>query len=145
MSAPITPLRPAPPRLPPANDEAEQYLLGAVMCDNALLARVSGLGPEHFFKEMHGRIWTSITAQVGAGLFANPVTLKSVFDREDAALGWPAYLVTLARTAAEGIPHPEDYARIIVEMAKRRELIAAGQELMAAAYEVGDLADSSAA
>ena len=59
MTDNVTPLREpgALPRLPPINIEAEQHLLGAILCNNRLLEVVADfLKPEHFANAMHARI-----------------------------------------------------------------------------------------
>jgi hypothetical protein len=133
------PLRqPDEPRPPPLlySNEAEQALLGAVLCDNILVGRVSGLlAPEDFGNAVHGRIWTSVTRAVGDGADANPVTLKGVFDHDEALkqIGGAAYLGRLAKEGAL-VSHPEDYARIVRELALRREILAVAQDLTDAAH-----------
>ena len=60
----VTPLRdPTSPWIPgecrpPANTEAEQALLGAILVNNAAYQRVAEfLLPEHFADAVHGRIY----------------------------------------------------------------------------------------
>ncbi len=115
----------------PYSAEAEQHMLGALLCDNRLVRLVSGLlSPEHFGNALHARIWTSITMQVGDGALANPVTLKEVFDQDPELKdrGGGQYLMTLAQDG-ELVDRPEHYARHILELAQRRDIIAAAQDL----------------
>ena len=85
----VTPLREPEPeltRLPPANTEAEQALLGAIFRNNLAHSRVADfLQPEHFSFAVHGRIYMAICKLIDRGQIANPVTLKNLFD-QDASL-----------------------------------------------------------
>ncbi|MGH7099929.1 MAG: DnaB-like helicase N-terminal domain-containing protein, partial [Stellaceae bacterium] len=62
METNVTTLRgerigPEPLRLPPANTDAEQRLLGAMLINNAAYGRVAEfLQAEHFSSAVHGRI-----------------------------------------------------------------------------------------
>jgi hypothetical protein len=140
VSPSVTPLRDDEPsaRKPPANTEAEQRLLGAIFVHNAAFHRVAGvLRPEHFGYAVHGRIWTAISRTIGAGGEANPVTLKTRFDHDDAlkSLGGAKYLAQLA-TAAPTISAIEDYAKEVRDLARRREVIAAVEAAADAAYSI---------
>ena len=75
---------PAPQSLP-QNVEAEAALLGALMIDNRLVEDVQlKLRPDHFFEPLHGRIYESILRMTDGGRVANPVTLKPMFDGDEA-------------------------------------------------------------
>ncbi len=122
----------------PHNLEAEQALLAAILVNNEAGNKVSGfLKPEHFFEPVHGRIYEAAVRLIEKGQIATPVTLRGFFER-DAALdevGGPQYLARLAG-AAVTIINAEDYARMIHELALRRELIQIGEDMVNAAYEV---------
>lgn len=109
----------------PHSVEAEQQLIGALLSNNGLMERVSGLlKAEHFFEALHGRIFTVIGERIDAGLLASPVTLKSIYENDAAMkeLGGSAYLVRLAGSAVSQsqIIH---YAQLIIEEANKRKLI----------------------
>ncbi len=123
-------------RLAPSNLEAEQYVLGAILCNNEVLLKVSDfLQPDHFYSPAHNLIYTHILKFVDRGLVASPVTLKSYMDQEPmlAEQGGSAYLATIAGMAGNvfGI---KDYAQSIYEAALRRQLIALGQEVVEESY-----------
>ncbi len=64
------------PRTPPANVEAEQALLGAILINNDAYDRVSDfLRPEHFIEEIHRRIYEIAGSLIRAGKTASPITL----------------------------------------------------------------------
>lgn len=123
-------------RLAPSNLEAEQYVLGAILCNNEVLLKISDfLQPDHFYSPAHNLIYTHILKFVDRGLIASPVTLKSYMDQEPmlAEQGGSAYLATIAGMAGNvfGI---KDYAQSIYEAALRRQLIALGQEVVEESY-----------
>ena len=64
-------------RLPPANIQAEQALLGALLANNKAYERVSEfLAAEHFADPVHGTIYSAIARRIEGGHLADAVTLK---------------------------------------------------------------------
>jgi replicative DNA helicase len=135
----VTPLRetdPEPLRIPPYNTEAEQALLGALLLSNAAHGRVAEfLEVEHFGNAVHGRIYGAIGKLIERGQIANPVTLKNLFDQDDAlaAIGGAQYLLRLAESAVT-IINTEDYGRHIHDLYLRRQLIAVGEDVVNDAF-----------
>ncbi len=122
-------LLPVSPRLPPANLEAEQALLGALLANNKAYERVSEfLAPEHFADAVHGRIYEAIARRIEAGQVADPVTLRATFEHSGLLddVGGAAYLGQLL-TAMVGIINAGDYGRIIYDAWIRRQLIELGE------------------
>ena len=124
-------------RVMPHNEEAEQALLGAILVNNDVLNRVEDfLQHEHFFIPVHGRIFEAVQRIVERGQVANPVTLKTFFEK-DAALsevGGAGYLARLASSAAT-IINASQYGREIYDLYVRRQLIAIGEEVVNDAFE----------
>src|SRR5260370_274343 len=121
---------------PPANTEAEQALLGAILINNAAYGRVGEfLQPEHFANAVHGRIYAAIGKLLERGQIANPVTLKNLFDQDGALaeIGGAQYLARLAE-AAVTIINAQHYGRTIHDLHLRRELITIGQDVVAHAF-----------
>src|SRR5262245_16389831 len=121
---------------PPANTEAEQALLGAILINNVAYGRVSEfLLPEHFGNAGHGRIYAAIGKLTDRGQIANPVTLKNLFDQDGALaeIGGAQYLARLAESAVT-IINAEHYGRSIHDLHLRRELITIGQDVVADAF-----------
>jgi len=139
MTSRVTPLRgpdPEPLRIPPYNTDAEQRLLGALLTRNAAYSRVSEfLMPEHFGNAVHGRIFAAIGKLIERGQIADPVTLKNLFDQDDALteIGGAQYLARLA-TAVVTIINAEDYGRTIHDLYLRRELITVGEDVVNEAF-----------
>src|ERR1051325_5181970 len=121
---------------PPANTEAEQALLGAILINNAAYSRVGEfLMPEHFANAVHGRIFAAIGKLLERGQIANPITLKNLFDQDGALaeIGGAQYLARLAE-AAVTIINAEHYGRTIHDLHLRRELITIGQDVVTEAF-----------
>ncbi len=134
----VTPLREgdAGYRMPPANVEAEQALLGAILVNNAAFHRVSEfLLPAHFAEAVHGRIFAAVARLIERGQIANPVTLKNLFDQDGALaeIGGAAYLARLAASVVT-IINAEDYGRTIHDLHLRRQLISIGEDVVNDAY-----------
>ncbi len=121
----------------PHNLEAEQALLGAMLVNNEVVNRVSAfLAPEHFFHEIHGRIYEATLRIVERGQYADPVTLKHYFEGDEALadIGGAQYLARLAASAVT-IINAEDYARTVHDLYLRRELIRLGEDVVNTAYD----------
>src|SRR5436853_1835767 len=121
---------------PPANIEAEQALLGAILVNNTAHSRVAEfLSSEHFGNAVHGRIYAAIGKLLDRGQIANPITLKNLFDQDGALLeiGGAQYLAKLAESAVT-IINAEHYGRTIHDLHLRRELITVGQDVVTDAF-----------
>ncbi|MBN9061906.1 MAG: replicative DNA helicase [Rhizobiales bacterium 65-9] len=139
MSA-VAPLpRHEPPesfRTQPHNLDAEQALLGAILVNNDAYYRVSDfLKPEHFFEEVHRRIYQIATDLIRTGKLATPITLKTFIG--DVDLGGMTASQYMARLAVEAttIINAEQYGRTIYDLAMRRSLIGIGEDIVNVAYD----------
>ena len=124
-------------REPPHNEDAEQALLGAILVNNDALNRVADfLASDHFFIPVHGRIYEAIQRVVEKEQIANPITLKTYFENDEAldAVGGATYLARLASSAAT-IVNAREYARQIHEHRIRRRLIEIGEDMVNDAYD----------
>ena len=124
-------------RNPPANIEAEQALLGAILINNEAYDRVSDfLKSEHFVEEIHRRIYDNAGSLIRAGKLASPITLKTFLGDHDLGGGVtvPQYLARLAAEATT-IINAHDYGRTIHDLAVRRELIKIGEDVVNVAYD----------
>ncbi|MZR30969.1 replicative DNA helicase [Sneathiella litorea] len=131
-------------RTAPHNIDAEQDLLGAILVNNEAASKVTGfLKAEHFAEEVHRRIYDAATLLIERGEIADPVTLKSYFDRDEALadIGGSQYLARLAASATT-IINADNYGRLIYDLAMRRELIQLGEEIVNTAYD-SDLEETS--
>ncbi|MCH6588736.1 MAG: replicative DNA helicase [Proteobacteria bacterium] len=123
-------------RPPPVNYEAEQALLGAILENNYAFERVADfLCPEHFADAAHGRIFEAIGKLIERGQQANAITLKSLFDQDEALAeaGGADYLAKL-QSSTVTIVNAGDYGRTIYDLYLRRELIALGEDVVNDAF-----------
>ena len=124
----------------PQNVEAEAALLGALMIDNRLVEDVQlKLRPDHFFEPLHGRIYESILRMTDANRVANPVTLKPMFDGDEAMkeVGGPSYLAQLTGSGA-AIIGARDFAAQIYDLALLRALVGVGRDLVEGALDTSE-------
>ncbi len=124
----------------PHNIEAEAALLGALMIDNRLAEDVQiKLKSDHFFEPVHGRIYDAILKLVDRNMVANPVTLKPMFEADEAmkALGGPAYLAQLTGSGAALIG-AKDFAEQIYDLALLRELVSVGRDMATRALDTSE-------
>lgn len=127
----------AEPRPLPASVELEQALIGALMLNNAVLHAVGPrLEPAHFSEEIHRRIWSVATDLIADGVVANPTTLPIYLGDHEVLPGVTVrqYLARLFADAGPPIAAAE-YARLIVDLHMRRQLIVAARELEAQAFD----------
>ena len=123
-------------RLPPANVQAEQALLGAILANNKAYERVSEfLAPEHFADPIHGRIYQAIARRIEAGQLADAVTLKAEFEHAGVLeeVGGTAYLSQLLG-AMVGIINAGEYGRVVLDTWMRRQLIDIGENVVNNAF-----------
>lgn len=115
----------------PHNLEAEQALLGALMFDNDLLERLPPLEAAHFYDPVHGRIFQACAGMIAAGEVADGVTLKQRFARDGLIqeIGGAVYLMKLMDAAAPLTAQARAYAALIHDLARRRDLIRAGEAI----------------
>jgi replicative DNA helicase len=121
----------------PFNLDIEQAVLGALLVWNDALDDVSFLGMEHFFDPLHQAIFSAITRAAKAGRRATGATLALEFAKSEPVNGAttvPQYLGTLGAHAATRRQLPE-YAQTIVDLAVRRWLILAAEDLALDARE----------
>ena len=130
----------------PHNVEAEAALLGALMIDNRLVEDVQvRLRSDHFHDPLHGRIYDAILRMVDRNMIANPVTLRPLFEADEAmrALGGPSYLAALTGSGA-AIIGARDFAQQIYDLALLRALIGVGREMVDRATDTSEAVDPKA-
>lgn len=121
------------------NYELEQALIGGLLADNRMLTRVGDMiAPALFADPLHGRIYEAIRDRIDRGETANFLTLRAAFE-DDAALvraGGARYLARL-ENAVVATFQLADYAEILRDLWRRRELLLA-------AHEAGEIATDPA-
>ena len=124
-------------RSPPSNLAAEQALLGALLVNNEAIHLVATfLQPEHLFLPVHGRIYDAVMQMVARREIANPVTLKTYFENEEALkeAGGGQYLAPLADSAVT-VVNAGHYGRAIHDLHLRRSLIHLAEDIRDAGYD----------
>lgn len=130
----------------PHSIEAEQQLLGAILINNDVYDRVAGIvRAEHFFDPVHARIFEVAAARIAKNQLASPVTLKAFMEKDEglAELGGPSYLARLAGAGASSFA-ARDYATMLQDLSKRRELITLADDIKKRAENAraeGEIAD----
>nr|WP_254454603.1 DnaB-like helicase C-terminal domain-containing protein [Acetobacter estunensis] len=127
-------------REPPANVDAEQALLGAILTNNKAFARVDDITePVQFAVPIHGRIYEVCRNLINAGTDANPITVRAHIEG-DPLLGRttaPDVLKALL-IATVGIMNARDYALTIKDAWVRRRLFTACTETLDLCCRPGD-------
>jgi len=128
------------PRRPPANLEAEQALLGAILANPRAHGAVAQfLRAEHFADPLHGRIYAECERRILVGRVADGVSLRVWIEADPDGAGIPAnetgatYIAQLLASHV-GIGNACEYGRVIREAWQRRRLIEIGEELATRAY-----------
>jgi replicative DNA helicase len=121
------------------NVEAEQIVLGSVIQNNEYLNKVSEiLLPIHFYEPIHQKIYEHISNEVlRSNNVADSITLKRFFETDETlkSIGGVNYLSTLLGIAS-GIFDIVNYAKEIVDLAIKRELVMLGENMVNNAYKV---------
>lgn len=124
-------------RQPPANPQAEQALLGGLLANNRWFGDVAEfLRPEHFSDPAHAAIYEAIQNKIDQGAVADAITLKAVMEHSGALdpVGGTAYLAHLI-TAMVSPKLVGDYGRTVHDAWRRRQMVAAGEALVNAAFD----------
>ena len=115
----------------PHNLEAEQALLGSILYDNAAYERLTDrLQARHFYEPFHARLFEAMEDYIRKGQLAEPIVLMERFRRDPAFedLGGLRYLADLVDRAPPAANSGE-YARVIYDLALRREVIRISGEM----------------
>ena len=120
----------------PSDLDLEQQLLGSLLMFNEGVQPVAAiLKPHEFAEALHGRIYAAIIAAANAGIPPSPFTLRADFENDagmrSLGVNYFAQLVGLARHCLD----PIAWARQIHNLAFRREIINAAQEIQSAATD----------
>ena len=133
------------PKLLPSNEEAEQALLGAVLLDNRALDDIGFLSSDDFFIPAHGRILAAARWLRRSGQRADPITLKTYFERDGDldGVGGTRYLVDLMGSIVS-VHNAADYGRAIADASQRRRLLSMAQTLLVRAVDAENVEEAMA-
>ncbi len=130
----------SPQKQMPCNIEAEQAVIGSILVSNDIFDEVSLLiDSQKFFDPIHIKIYETIEKLISKGLLANPITLKNHFENNEGLkeLGGQEYLIKITKFSTS-VKQAVDYAKIVNEMHRRRELIKISENVL---YECSDNAE----
>ena len=119
------------PKKMPSNIDAEQALIGSVLVNNDIIDEVANIiNFKEFYDPIHSKIYDMIEKLHNKGMIANPITLKTPFEKDDnlSEIGGTEYLVKLTRLSSS-TKQSIDYAKIIHEKFVKRELFKISENL----------------
>ena len=124
-------------RIPPHDEDAEQAVLGCMICDanGVRIAVEMGISGEDFYSPAHKEIYYAIEELYNSGKPINYITLKNRLTEKDLlekAQGqrYIAHLAGLVSTSVQ----TAHYVKIVQDMAVRRRLIGASGEISDASF-----------
>jgi len=127
-------------KLPPNSLEAETAVLGSVVIDPDAIFRIPFLKPEMFYNTRNGAAFAAMLNLANKRESIDIITLQD-------ALGNDAGFLIEAMTTVPTAINIVGYAKIVIEKAERRRLIAAATKIATAAFdetkEVGTLRDEA--
>ncbi len=115
----------------PSNIDAEQALIGSVLVNNDIIDEVANIiNYKEFYDPIHSKIYDMIERLHNKGMIANPITLKTPFEKDEnlSEVGGTEYLVKLTRLSSS-TRQSIDYAKIIHEKFVKRELFKISENL----------------
>jgi replicative DNA helicase len=119
---------------PPANPEAEQSVLGAILVRPEVLDRIADLiAPEDFYREAHGRIYRAMVDLYGRGEPVDLVTVTALLKERGhlEGVGGPVFLAGLSEQVGFAT-NAEYYAHLVHDKAILRRLLDCTQEIASA-------------
>ena len=126
-------------RVPPKDENAEQRLLAALMLDGSCLQKVNEavgrLKEEDFYSEKNRLIFSAILRRSECSDNFDPTLVKATVENNgllDKA-GGPGYLAQLLQGGGSPSSAP-DYALVVRECCRRRQLIALGEKIADSGY-----------
>lgn len=129
-----------PDKITPANPEAEESVLGALLIDPDAVIRVASfLRADDFYREKNGWIYQVVLDLHERRQPADFITVVDELERRKQLqeIGGTAYVTTLVNNTPTAV-HVEHYARIVERTATLRRLIGAAGQIAALAYEEAD-------
>ncbi|MXN46075.1 hypothetical protein GR138_12830 [Shinella kummerowiae] len=119
----------------PANVEAEQALLGALLVNNTALDAIRlPLEAEHFSEAVHGKIYGVIVESARQGRAATTITIKNRLDETMIGDKTTAQYVSSLAVNAVNLVNVPDFAYSIMDCAARRAVISIGHKMEDAAF-----------
>ena len=127
-------------RQPPGSLQIEQALLGMLLTNNGHFEAVSEfLAPEHFLDPRHGRLYRDIAGEIDAGRPVMASTLVERYRNDPQPPCDQAYMAGLLVAVVGMLPSiARQYATMIAEAWRRREIIEVASMMIDRAYDASD-------
>lgn len=124
-------------KLPPQNLEMEESVLAALLMESRHVEHLSRfLSPSHFYLETHALIYRAILTLHRSGTGVDMRLVSQELDRTGhLEIIGGRYAIAEISTKASSAENIEAHARIIIEMAIKRELIQIASQIHHEAYE----------
>lgn len=124
-------------KVPPQSLEAEQAVLGAMLCSKEAVSRAMEiLTPDSFYKDGHARIFRAMVNLFNSG---DPVDAVSVINelkkKKQLGASGGSYYITGLSDSVPTSANVDHYARIVLEKGSLRKLIEVAAELSRNAFE----------
>lgn len=126
-------------RVPPHSNEAEESVLGALLIDKDAVVEVANiLRPDYFYQDKHGRIYEAIVSLYEEREAVDVVTVSEKLKKKKALkkIGGVSYLTELVNKVPTSA-HVENYAKIVKDLATKRELISQASKLVEDSFDEG--------
>ena len=123
----------------PSSLDAEQMLVGAILVNNEVFNQISEfIIEEHFYEPVHRIIYQAITQVLNKGMSADVITVRTTLknNQQFQDAGGNEYIAKLAMIAS-GITNAMNYAKVIFDLAGKRNLINFGENVANIAYNSG--------
>ena len=124
-------------RLPPQNTDAEQWVLGAVMLDFSVFAKVKAIlrGPEDFYRDAHATAYRAMLSLEAKGKPIDAITVHEelVLAGELTEVGGIEFVAELVNTVP-GSTNAAYHAEIVRQHADSRAVIEAASVILNAGY-----------
>lgn len=132
--------RPAGPRTPPHNLDAERSLLGAALLSRQAIDDTAGtIEPADFYRPTHGHIWAAIATLHAQAQPVDQITVADQLTRTGHLdlVGGPATLTTLLANTPTTTGAAR-YAQVVADHAAMRHLIRAGLDIAQLGWDQPD-------
>lgn len=133
-------------RIPPHDEDAEQAVLGCMICDadGVRMAVEEGLSGDDFYNPSHKEVFFAISELYNANKPINYITLKNRLTEKDMLekAGGQKYIAHLSGLVSTSVQIPH-YAKIVLDMAVRRRLINASGEISDASFGGAEKVDDA--
>ncbi len=116
----------------PHDLEAEQAVIGSILFDNEVYFRIGDmLQPGHFYDKVHGWLYEEAIRLIQKNALADGLTMRDKIKNHEGIqeIGGVKYLATLMANAGSSANAPE-YAKLIHDLAVRRELMRIGENII---------------